>query len=168
MEERLFIEGSNARGHLEHATPIIDEWWWGQTRQCNRLEVRELRAEFILQEVFYERKGFSGPWVESQDYPRSSVCQPFSKRTQAIQRAQDGYKNARTELAELGQERLAEAWELHRRDLAYELQQPSSEVLDRIRQAEERESIEAMRRALLKPEAPDGRSGPIIEQEFYR
>lgn len=168
MNDQQFIEGPEAKGHLEYASPVIEEWWWGQTRQCNRLEVRELRAEFILQEVFYERKGFSGPWAESQDYPRSPVCQPLSNRTQAIRRAQDGYINARAELADLEADRLAEAWEMHRRDLAYELGQPSIEVLERIRQAEERESIDAMRRALLKPEAPDDRSGPVVEPELYR
>ena len=62
-------------------------------RQCSRLEVRELRAEFIVQEAYYERKGFEGTWVELQDssgYPvcsRYDVCEPFSNRTQAIRLA---------------------------------------------------------------------------------
>jgi hypothetical protein len=142
MEERRFIESGRAKGHLAYASPVIDEWWGVGQRECCRTEVREMRAEFVVQYVFYgqDRNAPWNEWRELEDRPREDLSRPFafSNLSEAIARADRTFRAERQEVAEMEAERLSEAWELHRADLAYETQVPSWEQEVRMAEAQER------------------------------
>ena len=161
MSEDTITPADGTPGHLEYATPLMRaSGWWGQSN-ASRMEVRERTTGFEVHHVDYardERKAASGRrWKEWR-----RTCEPV-----IYQRKQDAEAHYR-EWQNCVAEDLSDQWDRRLADVAYERRQPSIEVSDRIHRAEERESIDALRRGLLRSEASDGRYGPVIEPELYR
>jgi hypothetical protein len=102
MEEYKFIEGKHAKGYLEFACPIRSKWKWGPNElQCCRLEVRQVRAEFVTQEAFYKNqwgKEKWNEWSEMEDFRRVTLGR-FNDRKQAIEQVNCLYQPCRGELS---------------------------------------------------------------------
>jgi hypothetical protein len=167
MSEDAITPADGTPGHLEYATPLMRaSGWWGQGN-ASRMEVRERTTGFEVHHVDYAREEHKAamasrrPWKEWR-----RTCEPviYPRKQDAVAHAQAHYREWQNCVAEDP----SDQWDRHRADLAYERRQPSIEVSDRIHRAEERESIDAMRRGLLKPEPPDDRSGRAIQPELYR
>jgi hypothetical protein len=74
-------------GYLEHAGIKLGERLWGDTLICNRVEVRQTRAEFEVQWTEFERSVLYDESERRWNATKCQVWEVFSNKAAAIERA---------------------------------------------------------------------------------
>lgn len=123
MSKETFRE--SGPGYLEYGGQKLGERVWGDTLLCNRLEIREARAEFEIYWVTFRREfplRFSESWSEIK---REKDDRTFNNKVDALKYV----KSSEHDYLQCEQEDVADRIEQQREQDGADRETPSSKVL---------------------------------------